>query len=77
MSYYVACPVDGIRFLTYNRDSRGMTQNSGDFVPGTYDNTFYGQLEDILEFTYLNGFLVILLKCKWFNTDPTKKKNQN
>ena len=31
-------------------------------------------MEDILEFKYLNGFSVILFKCKWFNTDPTKKK---
>ena len=61
----------------YNQDSQYMTQNSGIFVPGIDDNTFYGQLEDILESTYLNGFSVLLFKCKWFNANPSKKKNQN
>ena len=77
VSSYSACVAKSVRFVTYNRDSRHMTQNSGVSVPGIDGNTFYGQLEDILEFTYLNGFSVILFKCKWFNTDPTKKKNQN
>ena len=74
VSSYSTCLVNGVWFLIYNQDSRRRTQNSGVSVPGTDDNTFYGQLEDILEFTYLNGFSVILFKCKWFNTDPTKKK---
>ena len=56
----------------YNQDSQHMTQNSG--ISGINSNTFYGQLEDILELTYLNGFSMILFKCKWFNTEPTKKK---
>ena len=74
VSSYSACITNGVRFVTYNRDNRHKTQNSGVSVPGTDGNIFYGQLEDILEFTYLNDFSVILFKCKWFNTDPMKKK---
>ena len=77
VSSYSACVTNGVQFVTYNLDSWHKTQNSGVYVLGIDGNIFYGQLEDILEFTYLNGFSVILFKCKWFNTDPTKKKNQN
>ena len=74
VSSYSACVANGVRFVKYNRDRIHRTQNSGVTVLGTDGNTFYAQLEDILEFTYLNGFSMILFKCKWFNTDPTKKK---
>ena len=71
---YSACIANDIQFLIYNQDSRCMTQNSGVSILGTEGNTFHGQLEDVLEVTYLNDFLVILFKCKWFNTDPSRKR---
>ena len=40
---------------------------------GLEDNTFYDQLE-IIEFTYLSGFSVLLLMCKWFDINPSKKR---
>ena len=29
----------------------------------------YGQLQEILEFSYLNGFSVVLFRCKCFKCD--------
>ena len=38
-------------------------------VPRTGQEMFYGQLQQILEFSYLNGFSVVLFRCKWFKCD--------
>ncbi|KAL5554060.1 hypothetical protein UlMin_041461 [Ulmus minor] len=56
VSSYPACIVNGVRFVTHDRDVRLRTQNSGVSVPGTGQEMFYGQLQQILEFSYLNGF---------------------
>ncbi|KAL5569773.1 hypothetical protein UlMin_026348 [Ulmus minor] len=60
VSSYPACIVNGVRFVTHDRDVRLRTQNSGVSVPGTGQEMFYGQLQQILEFSYLNGFSVVL-----------------
>ena len=41
---------------------------------GTEDNDFYVQLEEIIEFTYLHGFSILLFRCKWFDINPSKKR---
>ncbi|KAL5580230.1 hypothetical protein UlMin_012672 [Ulmus minor] len=56
VSSYPACIVNGVRFVTHARDVRLKTQNSGVSVPGTENEIFYGQLQQILEFSYLNDF---------------------
>ncbi|KAJ9538028.1 hypothetical protein OSB04_030761 [Centaurea solstitialis] len=71
---YTACVVNGVRFVVHSRDIRRTTQNSGVAVPGTDGFMFYGQLEDIIEIRYLSGYSVVLFRCKWFNTDPRKKR---
>ena len=43
-------------------------------MPSTEQNTFYGRLEEILQFSYIFGRRVLLFKCKWFDTDPRKKR---
>ncbi|KAL5573450.1 hypothetical protein UlMin_023047 [Ulmus minor] len=68
VSSYPACIVNGVRFVTHDRDVRLRTQNSGVSVPGTGQEMFYGQLQQILEFSYLNGFSVVLFRCKWFKS---------
>ncbi|KAL5573251.1 hypothetical protein UlMin_022848 [Ulmus minor] len=68
VSSYQACIVNGVRFVTHDRDVRLRTQNSGVSVPGTGQEMFYGQLQQILEFSYLNGFSVVLFRCKWFKS---------
>ena len=66
VSSYLACIVNGVRFVTHDRDVRLKTQNSGVLVSGTEHEIFYEQLQEILEFSYLNDFSVVLFKCKWF-----------
>ena len=41
---------------------------------GIKDNTFYDQLEEIIELMYLRGFSVSLFRCKWFDLESSKKR---
>ena len=34
---------------------------------------YYGVLVSVIELIYDKGMLVVLFKCRWFNTDPTKR----
>ncbi|KAL5559557.1 hypothetical protein UlMin_035768 [Ulmus minor] len=77
VSSYSACIVNGVRFVTHDRDVRLRTQNSGVSVPGTGQEMFYGQLQQILEFSYLNGFSVVLFRCKWFKFDSKHMVTEN
>ena len=43
-------------------------------IAGTKENTFYGCLEAILEFSYIFRNRVLLFRCKGFDTDPKKKR---
>ncbi|GJQ95730.1 hypothetical protein Tco_0006869 [Tanacetum coccineum] len=50
------------------RDERRTTQNSGICSLGDKDGEmYYGQLEEILEFSYMS-FKVVLFRVKWFET---------
>ncbi|KAL5573640.1 hypothetical protein UlMin_023237 [Ulmus minor] len=77
VSSYPACIVNGVRFVTHAHDVRLKTQNSGVSVPGTENEIFYGQLQEILEFSYLNDFSVVLFKCKWFRCDSRRMITEN
>ena len=77
VSSYLACIVHGVRFVTHDHDARLKTQNSGVSVPGTGQEMFYGQLQEILEFSYLNGFSVVLFRCKWFKCDSKRMITEN
>ena len=77
VSLYPACIVNGFWFITHERDVRLKTQNSGVSVPGTGQEMFYGQLQQILEFSYLNGFSVVLFRCKWFKCDSKRMITEN
>ena len=69
VSSYLACIVNGVRFITHDRDARLKTQNNGVSMLGTGQEIFYGQFQEILEFSYLNKFFVVLFRCKWFKCD--------
>ena len=56
VSSYPAFIVNEVQFVTHGRDVRLKMQNSGVSVPGTKHEIFYGQLQEILEFSYLNDF---------------------
>ncbi|KAL5555616.1 hypothetical protein UlMin_037852 [Ulmus minor] len=77
LSPHPACIVNGVRFVTHARDVRLKTQNSGVSIPGTENEIFYGQLQEILEFSYLNDFSVVLFKCKWFRCDSRRMVTEN
>ena len=74
---YPTCVVNRVRFLTHDRDNRWKTQNSDVTMPPTEDETFYSQLHEILEISYLNSFSVILFKYKWFKCDVRQKVTEN
>nr|GEZ71148.1 proton-dependent oligopeptide transporter family [Tanacetum cinerariifolium] len=59
-----SCVVNGVRFVVHNRDERRITQNSGICSPGEDEEMYYGQLEQILEFSYMS-FKTMWFRVKW------------
>ena len=51
VSSYSVCIVNEVRFVTHGRDVRLKTQNNGVLVPRTEHEIFYGQFQEILEFS--------------------------
>nr|GEY81148.1 hypothetical protein [Tanacetum cinerariifolium] len=49
-----SCVVNGVRFDVHSHDECRITQNSGICSPGPDGEMYYGQLEQILEFSYLS-----------------------
>ncbi|GJX22373.1 gag-pol polyprotein [Tanacetum coccineum] len=57
-----------------SRDERRTTQNNSICSPGEKDGEmYYGQLEKILEFSYMS-FKVLLYRVKWFDTSNEGRK---
>ncbi|GJR80629.1 reverse transcriptase domain-containing protein [Tanacetum coccineum] len=69
------CVVNGVRFVVHSHDERRTTQNSGICSPGPDGEIYYGQLKQILEFSYLS-FKIVLFRVKWFDTS-NKGRIQN
>ncbi|GJV33348.1 signal peptide peptidase-like protein 2 [Tanacetum coccineum] len=66
--------VNGVRFVVHSRDECRTTQNSGICSPfGRDGEIYYGQLQEIIEFSYLS-FKVVLFRVKWFNTSNEGRK---
>ncbi|GJU09767.1 hypothetical protein Tco_1132163 [Tanacetum coccineum] len=57
-----SCVVNGVRFVVHSRDELRTTQNSGICLPGPDGEMYYGQLEQILEFSYLS-FKTVLFRA--------------
>nr|GEZ08869.1 hypothetical protein [Tanacetum cinerariifolium] len=68
-----SCVVNGVRFVVHSHNERRTTQNSGICLPGPDGEMYYGQLEQILEFSYLS-FKTVLFRVKWFNTSNKRRK---
>ncbi|KAK2363891.1 hypothetical protein QL285_088825 [Trifolium repens] len=80
--------INGYRFHTIKRDARRKTQNSGvtlvsltesfasskDENPKTGLITFYGAINDIIEFDYYGELKFVLFKCDWFEAKEEKYK---
>ncbi|KAM6560222.1 hypothetical protein CsatA_029461 [Cannabis sativa] len=71
---YEGCIVNGVRFMATKRDEKRSTQNSGVFVAGTEGFNYYGTLTEVLKLTFTGVYSVTLFKCKWYNTNPRRKK---
>ncbi|GJV82806.1 proton-dependent oligopeptide transporter family protein [Tanacetum coccineum] len=72
-----SCVVNIVRFVVHSRYERRTTQNTGICSPGGKDGEmYYGQLQEILEFSYLL-FKVVLFRVKWFNTSNKGRRVQH
>ncbi|KAL3619042.1 hypothetical protein CASFOL_037270 [Castilleja foliolosa] len=72
---FSGCIVNGVRFLTTDRDSRRKTQNSGVVVDGNHGDdmiSFYGVIDEIIQLDYVRDRQVILFKCDWFDLGRKK-----
>ncbi|KAM6565737.1 hypothetical protein CsatA_024865 [Cannabis sativa] len=74
VTYYEGVLVNGVRYMVAERDKKRTTQNSGVSVAGTEGFNYYGTLEDVMMFTFCGVYSVTLFRCKWFNTNPQRKK---
>ncbi|KAL6204857.1 hypothetical protein ACLB2K_022124 [Fragaria x ananassa] len=68
------CFVNGVKFVTSERDEGHVTQNNGVMVEGLGFN-YSGVLVSGIELIYGNRMPVVLFKCKWFNTNPTRRRS--
>ncbi|GJX36110.1 hypothetical protein Tco_0247667 [Tanacetum coccineum] len=57
---YPACIVNGVKFVVHERDILHTTQSSGVSTPGLDGEMYYGQLEEILELTYISPRNVVV-----------------
>ena len=78
---YPACIVNGVKFLVHERDKLHTTQCSGVSTPDPDGEMYYGQLEEILELTYLGDRKVVLFRVLWFDThnpnNPTARSRRS
>ena len=79
---YSACVVDGVRFVTADREKDRKTQNSGVMSAGNHDKKekdFYGVLADIIELSYNSDLkhkrTVVLFRCNWFRLAGLKSQD--
>nr|GEY34580.1 hypothetical protein [Tanacetum cinerariifolium] len=70
-----SCVVNDVRFLMHSRDEHHTTQNCDICLPDSNEEMYYGQLEQILKFSYLS-FKTVLFRVKWFDTS-NKGRIQN
>ncbi|KAM6554835.1 hypothetical protein CsatB_015597 [Cannabis sativa] len=73
-TFYEGCVVNGVRFIASKRDQKRKTQNSGVTVAGTEGFNYCGTLEDVITISYTGAYTVTLFECKWYNTNPLRKK---
>ncbi|KAM6577970.1 hypothetical protein CsatB_029807 [Cannabis sativa] len=73
-TFYEGCVVNGVRFIASKRDQKRKTQNSGVTIAGTEGFNYYGTLEDVITISYTGAYTVTLFECKWYNTNPLRKK---
>ncbi|KAL6133708.1 hypothetical protein ACLB2K_065942 [Fragaria x ananassa] len=70
---YPTCTVNGVKFVSEERDNRRRTQNSGVMAKG-HGLDYYGVLHSVVELVYAEGMKVHLFKCRWFDTGAQSMK---
>ncbi|CAL2257696.1 unnamed protein product [Prunus armeniaca] len=73
---FSGCHVNGVKFLGTARDDRLCTQNSDVHVSGGGESTdidFYGKLTIVVQLLYKDRYQVIMFKCRWFDTNPSRQ----
>ncbi|GJS29930.1 reverse transcriptase domain-containing protein [Tanacetum coccineum] len=68
-----SCVVNGVRFVVHSRDERYTTQNSGICSASEDGEMYYGQLEEILQFSYMS-FKIVLFRVKWVDISNKGRK---
>ncbi|GJU53170.1 gag-pol polyprotein [Tanacetum coccineum] len=77
-AFRAICKPTENRLITWKRVfPRGLI-TSGVSTPGLDGEMYYGQLEEILELTYIGHRKVVLFRCKWFDTiNPKNHTTRN
>ncbi|KAL6179856.1 hypothetical protein ACLB2K_046527 [Fragaria x ananassa] len=70
---YPTCTVNGVKFVSEERDNKRRTQNSGVMVKG-HGLDYYDVLHLVVELVYAEGMKVHLFKCRWFDTGAQSMK---
>lgn len=68
--------VNGVKFLVKSRDDHRRTQSCGLTTVGIHNGVeedYYGYVDEVLEFSFIKGYRVILFKCICFDTDRKRK----
>ena len=68
--------MNGVKFLVKSRDDNKKTQNCGVTAVGIHkgvEEDYYGYVDEVLEFSFIKGYRVILFKCIWYDTDRRRK----
>ncbi|KAL6198007.1 hypothetical protein ACLB2K_027799 [Fragaria x ananassa] len=70
---YPTCTVNGVKFVSEERDNGRRTQNSGVMAKG-HGLDYYRVLHSVVELVYAEGMKVHLFKCRWFDTGAQSMK---
>ncbi|KAG6519588.1 hypothetical protein ZIOFF_023082 [Zingiber officinale] len=73
---YSGAIINGVKFLVEQRDVRLTTQNNGILVPDVGGQNYYGVLQDVIELCYVKDCMVLIFKCKCFDTNPRRRRIQ-
>ncbi|WCJ24552.1 hypothetical protein M5689_006503 [Euphorbia peplus] len=76
---YTGCIVNGVRFMSKERDNRRKSQNSGIVAKGYHGEDvidFYGVLDDIIQLDYVKDRHVTIFSCDWFDLGRKKQRIQ-
>jgi hypothetical protein len=75
INFYAQCHVNGVKFLSEERDKARTTQNSGVMLPAENGVMYYGVLLHVVELIYNGRMPVVLFKCRWYELSTVTEDN--